>query len=114
MGRIKSIVVGVLVLATLAWMAGFTYTVYRLQSELHERAKQDVRVLTEQAVERGTTDVKQTEVRAAAKASVASVRAANKKEEQSAQEARPSLSDGQLDRLRRLQAAANAGIHSAE
>lgn len=59
-------------------------------------------------------DIKQSEVRTEVKLKVKAVQAAIHKEEANAQEPRPSLSTGQLDRLRRLQSAANAGIHSAE
>lgn len=116
MGRIERYITLALVALTIGWFVWFTHSYTNLvqRAEQAGALERTNAALTKQAVERGTTDVKQSEVRAAAKASTASVRASTKKEEQSAQEARPSLSDGQLDRLRRLQAAANAGIHSAE
>lgn len=65
------------------------------------------------ARQRAKTDAKQSTDRAKQAQAVRATRDAIKKEEADAQEPRPVASDRQLERLRRLADAGNAGIHSA-
>lgn len=72
-----------------------------------------VEVYTALAEQAAKTGAKQSDARAKAQASVQAVRSEIKKEEANAEEARPVVSAGQLDRLRRLVEAGNAGVRTA-
>lgn len=65
------------------------------------------------AEQRSKTDTKQSTDRAKQAQAVRAIRDELKKEEVDAQEPRPVASESQLDRLRRLADAANAGIRAA-
>ena len=77
------------------------------------RLEADLGALVADARQRSKTDTKQSTDRAKQAQAVRAIRDELKKEESDAQEPRPVASDRQLDRLRRLADAANAGIRAA-
>lgn len=77
------------------------------------RLEADLGAFVADARQRSKTDTKQSTDRAKQAQAVRAVRDELKKEEVHAQEPRPVGTDRQLDRLRRLADAANAGIRAA-
>lgn len=83
----------------------------RLEADLVALSK-TVEAFEADARQRAKTDAKQSTDRAKQAQAVRATRDELKKEEADAQEPRPVASDRQLDRLRRLADAANAGIRT--
>lgn len=92
---------------------------FKLQGEArvlraeNNRMAGDLVALVADAEERARTDIKQSTARAKQAQAVRATRDELKKEEADAQEPRPVASESQLDRLRRLTDAANAGIRAS-
>ena len=84
----------------------------RLEADLVALSK-TVEAFEADARQRAKTDAKQSTDRAKQAQAVRATRDELKKEEADAQEPRPVASDRQLDRLRRLADAANAGIRAS-
>ena len=84
----------------------------RLEADLVALSK-TVQAFEADARQRAKTDAKQSTDRAKQAQAVRATRDALKKEEVNAQETRPVGTDRQLDRLRRLADAANAGIRAS-
>lgn len=84
----------------------------RLGADLVALSK-TVQAFEADARQRAKTDAKQSTARAKQAQAVRATRDELKKEEADAQEPRPVASDRQLDRLRRLADAANAGIRAS-
>lgn len=121
----KRLATGLLVAVALALAGSLTWGFYQ-----HGRAKvlatknnaleadlaalrSTVEVYEAEARKRVQTDSKQATARAKQAQAVRATRDELKKEEADAQEPRPAASPGQLDRLRRLAEAGNAGIRAA-
>lgn len=83
----------------------------RLKADLVALSK-TVQAFEADARQRAKTDAKQSTARAEQAQAVRAIRDELKKEEADAQEPRPVASDSQLDRLRRLADAANAGVRA--
>lgn len=83
----------------------------RLEADLVALSK-TVQAFEADARQRAKTDAKQSTARAEQAQAVRATRDELKKEEADAQEPRPVASDRQLDRLRRLADAANAGVRA--
>ena len=84
----------------------------RLEADLVALSK-TVEAFEADARQRAKTDAKQSTDRAKQAQAVRATRDELKKEEADAQEPRPAATDRQLDRLRRLADAANAGIRAS-
>ena len=121
----KRLATGLLVALALALAGSLTWGFYqqgrvkvlatennRLEADLVALSK-TVQAFEADARQRAKTDAKQSTARAKQAQAVRATRDELKKEEADAQEPRPVASDRQLDRLRRLADAANAGIRAS-
>ena len=121
----KRLATGLLVALALALAGSLTWGFYQqgrvkvlatennaLEADLAALSK-TVQAFEADARQRTKTDAKQSTDRAKQAQAVRAIRDELKKEEADAQEPRPVASESQLDRLRRLTDAANAGIRAA-
>ena len=121
----KRLATGLLVALALALAGSLTWGFYQqgrvkvlatennaLEADLAALSK-TVQAFEADARQRTKTDAKQSTDRAKQAQAVRAIRDELKKEEADAQEPRPAASDRQLDRLRRLTDAANAGIRAS-